>query len=78
MYEKYGSLKAPILAHVLMNVVVCVLSDVNAFTWMFSQPIRMAIITIVCAAIGSSVFLAVRQIDEKPDVPETVEIEIEN
>ena len=78
LYEKYGSLKAPMLAHILMNVVVCVLSDVNAFTWMFSQPIRMALITIVCAAIGSSVFLAVRRIDEKPDIPETVVEEVEN
>ena len=68
LYEKYGSLKAPILAHVLMNIVVCVLSDVNAFTWMFSQPIRMAIITIACAMIGSSVFLLIQQIDEKPEV----------
>lgn len=75
LYEKYGSLKAPILAHIFMNVVVCVLSDVNAFTWMFSQPIRMAFITIACAAIGSSVFLLIRQIDEKPEVPDVVEAE---
>lgn len=67
VYEKYGSMKAPILAHVLMNTVVCLLSEANAFTWMFSQTVRMALVTAICAAVGSSVFLLIRQIDEKPE-----------
>lgn len=78
VYEKYGSIKAPILAHIVMNTMVCVLSDVNAFTWMFSNPMRMAIITIACAAIGSSVFLVIKQIDEKPDMPEVQKEEVED
>lgn len=77
LYEKYGSLKAPILAHVLMNTVICVMSNADAFTWMFSKPIRMALITIACAAIGSSVFLLIRQIDEKPEMVEVVKGETE-
>lgn len=67
LYEKYGSIKAPILAHMLMNIVSCVLTDINGFTWMFVKPIRMAVITIVCAAIASTVFLFIRDIDEKPE-----------
>ena len=66
--EKYGSLKAPIFAHVLMNVVACVLTEVEGFTWMFIKPIRMAIVTIACAAIASTVFLFIREIDEKPEM----------
>ena len=68
LYEKYGSIKAPILGHMLMNIVACVLTDVDAFTWMFVKPARMAIITIVCAALASTMFLFVRDIDEKPEV----------
>ena len=70
LYEKYGSIKAPILAHMIMNIVACVLTDVDAFTWMFTEPIRMAVITIACAAIASTMFLFIREIDEKPEVKE--------
>ena len=51
----------------LMNIVSCVLTDINGFTWMFVKPIRMAVITIVCAAIASTMFLFIRDIDEKPE-----------
>lgn len=70
LYEKFGSIKAPILAHMLMNIVACLLTDVNGFTWMFSRPIRMAVITIACAALASTVFLGIRKIDERPEQPE--------
>lgn len=67
VYEKYGSIMAPIMAHMLMNIVVCILTDVNGFTWMFSQPMRMALITAACAGIATTMFLLIRQIDEKPE-----------
>lgn len=67
LYEKYGSMKAPILAHMLMNIVSCVLTEMDAFTWMFTKPIRMAVITIACAAIASTMFIFIRDIDEKPE-----------
>ena len=65
--EKYGSMKAPIFAHMLMNIASCILTDVDAFTWMFVKPIRMAVITIACAAVASTVFLFIRDIDEKSE-----------
>ena len=72
LYEKYGSIKAPIFAHMLMNVVACVLTEVDGFTWMFVKPVRMAIITIACAAIASTMFLFIRDINEKPELDEDV------
>lgn len=65
LYEKYGSMKAPIFAHMLMNIVAVVLTDVGGFTWMFVKPIRMAVITIACAAVASTMFLFIRDIQEK-------------
>lgn len=66
LYEQYGSMKAPILAHVLMNIAACILTDVDGFTWMFEKTTRMAVITIVCAAIGSTMFLLIRDMKQKP------------
>ena len=74
LYEKFGSLKAPIFAHMLMNIVACLLTDADGFTWMFSKPIRMALITIGCAALASTVFLEIRKIQEQPERPEESEV----
>lgn len=68
LYEKYGSLKAPILAHMLMNTVACILTEVDVFTWIFSEKIRVASITIGCAAIASIMYLYIQKIEEKPQV----------
>lgn len=68
LYEKYGSMKAPILAHMLMNIVSCVLSAANVFWWMFEKASRVGVITVACAAIASTMFVLIRNIDEKPEV----------
>ncbi len=68
LYEKYGSMKAPILAHVLINITAVFLTDTNAIAWMFEQPMRMAIITIVCAGAAAAVLLLIQGIDEKPEM----------
>lgn len=68
LYEKYGSLKAPTLAHMLMNTVACILTEVDVFTWIFSEKIRVASITIGCAAIVSIMYLYIQKIEEKPQV----------
>lgn len=68
LYEKYGSLKAPILAHMLMNTVACILTEADVFTWIFSEKIRVAVITIGCAMIASIMYLSVQKIEEKPQI----------
>ena len=68
LYEKYGSLKAPILAHMLMNTVACILTEADVFTWIFSEKIRIAVITIGCATIASIMYLYIQKIEEKPQV----------
>ncbi len=51
VYEKYGDLKAPIVAHVASNVIVCVLTWVDGFTWMFASPICAILITVGCVTV---------------------------
>lgn len=66
LYEKYGSIKAPILAHILMNIVALTLTEANIFVWMFKDIMRMSVITILCAAAASTIFLFIQKIEEKP------------
>lgn len=61
LYEKYGSLKAPVLGHVLMNIVVCTITELDGFRWMFAQPVRMGVITVLCAAAASGMFVLIRE-----------------
>ncbi|MBR2043100.1 MAG: CPBP family intramembrane metalloprotease, partial [Clostridia bacterium] len=60
LYEKYGSIKAPILAHILMNIVALTLTEANIFVWMFKDIMRMSVITILCAAAASTIFLFIQ------------------
>ena len=66
IYEKYGSIKAPIMAHIFMNLVSIALTEANVFAWIFDNILRMGLITVACAALASTVFLFVQKIDEKP------------
>ena len=66
IYEKYGSMKAPILAHMCMNIVALTLTEAGVFAWMFRDTMRMGIITVVCGTIASTMFLFIQKIDEKP------------
>lgn len=61
LYEKFDSLAAPLLAHMAMNVVVCMVTEIGGFNWLFQQPMRMGLITVVCAAVASSMFVLVRE-----------------
>ena len=66
LYEKYGSVKAPILAHICMNCVAIILTEAEVFVWMFQNILRMGVITVACAAIASTMFLFIQKIEEKP------------
>lgn len=63
LYEKYGSLWAPIVAHVVANVLSVIGTEYQWFEWIFADPIRVGIITVACAAIASSVYLWIKQIE---------------
>lgn len=64
-YEKYGSLKAPILAHMVLNLTSVILSEVGGFQWMFEQPMRMGIATVACAAISATMYVMIQRIGQE-------------
>ena len=65
LLEKYGSIKAPILAHICMNIVALTLTEAEVFTWMFQNVIRMGVITVACSTLASTMFLLIQKIDAK-------------
>lgn len=70
MYEKYGSVKAPIIGHVIMNLVSVLATYYKVYEWMVEDFIRIGGITVGCAAISATMFVLIQRIDEKPESTE--------
>lgn len=68
VYEKYGSVKAPILAHIVMNIISVVATKYNVYEWMTKDIMRIGMITVVCAAVASTMFVLIQRIEEKPEL----------
>lgn len=62
VYEKFGSLKAPMIMHVLMNITACIVTEIDGFAWMLEEPVRVGIITVLCAVAASGTFVAIKEI----------------
>lgn len=69
IYEKYGSIKAPIAAHMAMNLLSVLATEYRLFEWLGEDIMRIGIVTVVCAAVASTMFVLIQRIDEKPDIP---------
>src|SRR5699024_9945509 len=54
LYEKFGSLKAPVLLHIVMNTGSVLLTATGGFRWIGADPMRMA-----AAAIGGAFICSV-------------------
>lgn len=62
LYEKYGSLKAPIMAHICMNITSVFLTQYSVFVWIYENKIRMTIVTVVCATLTAAVYVCIANI----------------
>ena len=69
VYEKYGSVKAPVAAHIVMNAISVVGTKYQLFDWMMEDILRIGGITVACAAIASTMFVLIQRIEEKPELP---------
>lgn len=69
VYEKYGSVKAPVTAHIVMNLISVAATHFQIFSWMMEKPLRIGIITVLCAAFSATMFVLIQKIDEKPILP---------
>lgn len=62
-YEKYGSLKAPILGHITANLISVVGTQYAWFDWMFEDILRVGMVTVICAAAGSTMFVMMQRME---------------
>lgn len=70
LYEMYGSLKAPVIAHMVVNLVAVTLTELGVFTWLFADLLRVGTVTVVCAAAASSLFVFFFQRSHFPNLKE--------
>lgn len=67
VYEKFGSVKAPILAHISMNIFSVLATEYQLFDWLVAEKMRIAIATVICAFLASTMYVFVQRIEEKPE-----------
>ncbi len=63
LYEKYHTIVAPMLLHMVMNLTACVLTEFHFFVWMLERSVRVAGITILCMAVFFLAFIRVQELD---------------
>ena len=61
LYEKFGSLRAPVLLHILLNTGSVIFTELGVFRWLAGNPMRMAGAVIMGAFICSVMFVLVQK-----------------
>lgn len=64
-YEKYGSLKAAVFLHILVNTVSVIITKTGVLVWICSDFMRMGICVVGCAFLGAVAFVEIRKMNEK-------------
>lgn len=67
VYEKYGSVKAPVIAHVSANLIAVFATHFNLFEWVMADTMRSGILTVACAAIAASMYVFIERMDEEQE-----------
>lgn len=76
VYEKYGSIKAPILAHIVANIFSVFATEYKLFEWLITDPMRAGIVTVACATIAASMYVFIQRMNEEPEENASVDAEI--
>ena len=59
-YEVCGTIKVPILLHMVVNMMGIVLTDTPIGSWILEDPMRMGAAIVLSAFIGSSMYVLLR------------------
>lgn len=65
MYEKYGSFLAPLSLHMIVNITSLVLTETGGFNWLSAKASRLFVVTVLCAFVGSIIFVCIQRIEEQ-------------
>lgn len=64
VYDKFGSLKAPVFLHAVLNTGAVIFTELGVFNWLADEPLRMAATVIAGAFICSVVFVRIQRTGE--------------
>lgn len=59
LYDVYKSIWAPILAHMCMNLTSVILSEIEVFEWIFMDPMRVGVVTVLCATSSAAIYVKI-------------------
>lgn len=62
MYERYGSIAAPIVGHVTANIFSVIGTQFLWFDWMMEDVMRVGVVTVLCAAAASSAYVMIQRV----------------
>ena len=68
LYEKYRYIAVPIVAHMLMNIVVCLMSAFGGFVWLMDHMVRVVLIISGCILLAAYMFVLIQKKDEIPEI----------
>jgi len=68
VYEKFGSLIAPITLHVVTSITSLLLVETNGLLWFFQEPMRAGVAVVLAAFVGSSLFVVLRGVHISSEV----------
>lgn len=66
VYEKYGSFKAPVIAHMTANIISIVATQFKFFEWLMEDIMRVGIVTVLCGTISATVFVLMQRMESQP------------
>ncbi len=61
--EKFQSIFAPIVAHVIMNLTSCIMTEYQLFSWVFERTTRIVLITAICVLVFFILFVKIQKVD---------------
>jgi len=67
LYEKYGSVKAPIIAHITANIFSVLATHFKTFDWIMADSMRGGVITVACATIAASMYVFIQRMDDETE-----------
>ena len=73
IYEKFGSMKAPIMLHVVLNLGSLIFTDIGVFNWLAREPFKMAVAVIISTFICAACFVWIQRSGDPVSTQKTEE-----
>ena len=74
VYEKFGSMKAPITLHVVLNLGSLIFTDIGVFNWLAREPFKMAVAVIISTFICAACFVWIQRSGDPVSTQKTEEL----